>query len=122
MRKPLVFDPEPMQRMVVVRRRKRRRSRKINKAEQVAARVRFVLLGLVVILLLVAVSGQHFAQALLEHLKEIVRPIKGVIHAPKLEIVALVIAALILVYMMPGVESTVKRWLGINSRTKPKTR
>jgi hypothetical protein len=121
-RKPLVFDPEPTQRMVVVRRRKRRRSQKVSKADQAAARVRFVLLGLVVILLLVAVSGQHFAQALLEQLKEIARPVKGLLHAPKLEIVALVIAALILIYMMPGVESTVKRWLGIKSRTKQNPR
>jgi hypothetical protein len=121
-RKPLLFEPEPTQRMVVVRRRKRRRSKKIDKAEQAASRVRFVLFGLVVILLLVAVSGQHFAQALLEQLKSIARPVKGMIHVPKLEVIALVIAALILLYMMPGVESTVKRWLGISNRPKQKTR
>jgi uncharacterized BrkB/YihY/UPF0761 family membrane protein len=108
--------------MVVVRRRKRRRSKKVDKAEQAAIRVRFVLLLLVVILLLVAVSGQHFAQALLEHLKDIFRPVKGVLQAPKLEIVALVVAALILLYMIPGVESTLRRWLGINSNPKQKTR
>ncbi len=121
-RKPLRFDPEPQQRMVVVRRRKRRRSQKINKAEQAAARLRFVLLGLVVILLLVAVSGQHFAQAFLEQLKELVRPMKSALQAPRLEVVALVVAALILIYMIPGVESTLRRWLGLNSRPKHKTR
>lgn len=121
-RRPLTFEPEPTQRMVVVRRRKRRRSRKVNKAERAASGLRFVLLGVVIILLLVAVSGQHFAQALLEQLKDAARPIKSVLQAPKLEVVALVIAALILLYMMPGVESTVRRWLGINSRPKQKTR
>lgn len=121
-RKPLLFDPEPAQRMVVVRRRKRRRRQPVNKAEQIAGRMRFVLFGVVIILLLVAVSGQHFAQALLEQLKDIIRPVKGIIHAPKLEVIALVIAALILLYMMPGVESMVKRWLGINNGSKPKTR
>ncbi|MES2465323.1 MAG: hypothetical protein V4671_32555, partial [Armatimonadota bacterium] len=69
-----------------------------------------------------AVSGQHFAQALLEQLKDILRPLKTLIRAPKMEVVALVIAALVLIYMMPGVESTIKRWLGITSRPKQKTR
>ena len=81
-----------------------------------------MLFGLVVILLLVAVSGQHFAQALLQQLKDIVRPIKSVLHAPKLEVVALLIAGLILLYLMPGVEGKIKRWLGIGSDSNQKTR
>jgi hypothetical protein len=51
-------------------------ARKPAKAEQTASRVRLGLFGLVVILLLVAVSGQHFAQALLQQLKDVLRPIK----------------------------------------------
>jgi cytochrome b subunit of formate dehydrogenase len=121
-RKPLLFEPEPAQRMVVVRRRGRRRSKKVNKTEQVEARVRLVLFGLVIILLLVAVSGQHFDQSLLEQLKDIARPLKNVLLIPTLEVIALVIAALILFYMMPGVESTIKRWLGITNRPKQKSR
>ena len=115
-RKPLLFEPEPAQRMVVVRRRKRRRSQQTDKSEQAAARVRLVLFGLVVVLLIVAVSGQHFAQTILQELKGMVRPLRGAVHAPKMEVVALGLAALILLYMMPGVESKIKRWLGI---TKP---
>ena len=116
-RKPLLFEPEPTQRMVVVRRSKRRRSKQLDKSEQAASRVRLVLFGLVIVLLIVAVSGQHFAQSLLQELKAIVRPVKSAVHAPKMEVVALGLAALILLYMMPGVESKVKRWLGL---TKPK--
>ena len=115
-RKPLLFEPEPSQRMVVVRRRKRRKTQQIDKSEQAAGRVRLVLFGLVVVLLIVAVSGQHFAQALLLELEGMVRPLKSAVHVPKMEVIALVLAALILLYMMPGVESKVKRWLGM---TKP---
>ncbi|MBC8102847.1 MAG: hypothetical protein H7Z41_09695 [Cytophagales bacterium] len=120
-RKPLQFEPEPAQRMVVVRRRSRRRRRKEDKTEKVAGRIRLVLFGVVIVLLLVAVSGQYFAMALLEQIKETVRPLKTYLNAPKLEVLALILAALILLYMMPGVESTVRRWLGIGRKSN-KTR
>lgn len=121
-RSQLYFDPEPTQRMVVVRRRKRRRSKKVERSDVIMGRFRTVVFGIVVLLLLVALIGQDFAAGVASTVKDMLRPIKGMIGAPRIEVVVLVVIVLIMLYLTPGVESAVKRWLGFDRKDSSRSR
>ncbi len=103
----------------IQRRRRRHRRRRSLRTEGPERRIRALLLGVVVILLILAVTGLQ-AGSLFKSLLDQVRPLAhsygilaGIRNLFRWEILALIIAAVILLYLQPGVEDKVLRRLGI---------
>jgi hypothetical protein len=97
------------------RRRRRRRRRRSVRTESTERRLRFFLLGTVVLLIAVALTGGELRKSfsgVTDFLRPYI-PIASIKSMMRLEIFALIIAALILLYLMPGVEDKILRTLGI---------
>jgi hypothetical protein len=107
-----------------LRRRRRRRRRRSLKTDNPERRIRTFLLGLVVVLLILAVTGAQ-AGAWLKGLLATAKA-SGQFSGVKVilekffrwEVAALLIAAVVLVYLQPGVEEKVLRALGIKKERR----
>jgi len=119
-RKPLIFDSEPSQRMVVVRRRRKRRSRKTDKTERWLSRIRVVLLVVIGCAVVAKLFGYRYLAGMTQQLREALHPVKQQItgHTPDFAMIVLILIAVGLVYTMPGVQSRVNRALGWGSSSK----
>ena len=83
--------------------------------------IRLALLTVVLLALGYFLTPASFHHQVGAAVKQIFRPFKGVVHTMHLEVVALIIAAAVLLYLTPGVEDFVLRLLGIR-RPKPSSR
>jgi hypothetical protein len=99
--------------IAIRRRRKRRRSRSVAKVDPRYRRIHLALLITVAFLLIVSVTGNTVRDAFLAILVRIRDTFHGM-HQMRLEVVALIIAFLILLYLTPGVEDYVLRKLGVH--------
>lgn len=101
--------------MTVVRKRKRRRRRKnAVTVDPRFRRIHMALLGIVLVLLVVAISGNSLRDSILSIAHKFGGPIHSSIRGIRLEVVALIVAAVILIYLTPGVEDQIFRMLGIH--------
>jgi hypothetical protein len=101
------------------RRRRRRRKRQV-KTESNERRTRIFLGVIVVLLVLVALTGGELRK-LASGAKAFVMshiPIAALKSAFRLEVLALIAAALVLLYLMPGVEDKVLKTLGLRDDRK----
>lgn len=96
----------------VVRRRRRRRRRRRDTADTPSARIHMILLGVIALLLIGSILGQGYRRKFIDSVRHLLPNFAGDLSR-RLEIVALVVAALILIYLTPGVEERVLRFLGI---------
>lgn len=104
------------------RRRRRRRRRRQVKTESNEKRTRLFLGAIVVLLLLVSFTGgelRKLASGVKSTLVSYI-PIAALKSAFRLEVLALLAAALVLLYLMPGVEDKVLRALGLRHERKRK--
>lgn len=105
-------------------RRRRRRRRRSLKTEGPERRIRAGLLAVVVVLLILAVTGAQagsWLKSLLAQAKPMIHSsgiVAGIKNIFRWEVLALGIAALILLYLQPGVEDKVLRKLGIKKDRK----
>jgi hypothetical protein len=102
--------------MIAVRRRKGRRRHRTAAVDVRFRTIRLFLLGVVILLLIYQATPDSAREEVLRAGRQIVHPLHH-LFAPKLEIVALLIAAAILIYLTPGVEDFVLRFLGIKRKT-----
>jgi|GEM_PF-6676266 hypothetical protein len=105
------------------RRRRRRRRRRSLKEEGPEKKIRVFLLFLVIVLLIIAVSGAQLTPWIKNVINDI-RPIaqssgltafvKGILRTLlRIDVIALILAGMILFYMLPGNEEKIQRALGI---------
>lgn len=102
-----------------LRRRRRRRRRRSLKTDNPERRIRIFLLALVVVLLILAITGAQAGS----WLKGILASAKssGQFHGlgeiarkfMRWDVIALIVAAIVLLYLQPGVEEKILRYLGI---------
>ncbi|GAB4451329.1 MAG: hypothetical protein OHK0029_00280 [Armatimonadaceae bacterium] len=116
--RPVIVE-EPGEDEENVRRRRRRRRRRSLKADGPEKRIRLFLFGLVIVLLIVAVTGAQVGAWLKDSLVVAKPWLKnsGLVDLVKKflrwEVIALVIAGVILLYLQPEVEERVLKALGI---------
>ena len=107
----------------VVRRRRRRRRRRQESANPLTQRVQVVLFSVIIVLLVVTAfvpaSTRH---AFMDNARRHLVPNMTVSLNGKFEVVALLVAALILLYLMPGVEEKVLKTLGLRQDKKSSSR
>jgi hypothetical protein len=107
-----------------LRRRRRRRRRSSLKDDGPERRIRAGLLILVVVLLILAITGAQagsWLKSLLAQAKPLAQSTgitSGIKNIFRWEVFALLIAALILLYLQPGVEDKILRTLGIRKERK----
>ncbi len=108
-------DDQPREYMVI--RRKKARHRPPLVAEAPQQKFRFVLLSIVVLLIIVVLSGSQIRQIVretLQHTNKLL-PFSLVHTLARPEVLVLLLAALILIYLMvPGLEPKLMSLLGIN--------
>ncbi|GEM_PF-4720310 len=102
--------------MVAVRRRRRRRRRTAPVPPQ-TARLRVALLVLVTGLILLTLVGGDVRRQIGAFLKSILPSITGLPFL-RFEVIALLFAALIILYLLPGVEDKVLIFLGVRKRRR----
>jgi hypothetical protein len=106
------------------RRRRRRRRRRSVRNETTALRMRLFLLVTVVLLIFVALTGSQFRQSvrgIVDSVRHII-PVAAIKSFFRLEIFALVLAVLVIIYLMPGVEERVLRALGLKKERRSSRR
>jgi hypothetical protein len=106
------------------RRRRRRRRRRSVRNETTGRRLRIFLFATVVLLVIVALTGGEFRQSVrgvADSVRHIL-PVAAIKSMFRLEIFALILAALILLYLMPGVEDRVLRALGLKKERRSSRR
>jgi len=114
-RKPLRFDPEPAQRMVVVRRRSKKRRRKVTPGERFINGLRIVMLAFVALFLVLKITNhQDVLTQWKQGLSSALHPVRSHLHAPDTDAIALILVSLILIYTMPGVSRKVNRLIGLS--------
>lgn len=97
------------------RRRRRRRRRRSIQQETASKGTRLFLIAVIVLLLIVAVTGGEIRKSLgpvLQSARALV-PFAALKSVFRLETFALIVAALILVYLMPGMEEKILRAVGL---------
>jgi hypothetical protein len=108
--------------MVAVRRRSKRRRRRTNSADVRSRQIRIGLLILIVGLIAFRLTGHSVHQFTNNALKQIFRPIYNLVVGVNFEIIALVIAAAVIIYLTPGVEDSVLRVFGIKRSANSRRR
>ena len=107
----------------VVRRRRRRRRRRQESANPFGQRVQIVLFSIIIALLVVtAFVPAKMRHDFMDNARRHLVPNMSVSLNGKFEVVALLVAALILLYLMPGVEEKVLKTLGLRQDKKSSTR
>jgi len=105
--------------MVAVRRRsRRRRSSRTSTSDYRSRQIRIGLLILIVAMLAFNLSGHSVHAFTYAIAKQVFRPIYGFVVGLHLEVVALVVAAAVLIYLTPGVEDSVLKVFGIKRTPK----
>jgi hypothetical protein len=94
------------------RRRRRRRRRSVDTGNTPTTRMHLILLGIIGVLLVLSVLGPGYRRQAIASVRHLI-PNVAVDISRRMEIVALIVAGLILVYLTPGVEDRVLRALGL---------
>ena len=101
----------------ILRRRRRRRRRRSAAKNTPTQRIHYFLLGVIGLLIVLSLLGPQFRQQAIGSLRHLL-PHVAVDLGRRFEVIALVVAGLILLYLTPGVEDKVLRLLGIRKEKK----